>query len=78
MQDLERRPTSAMSEGELLRAGLGRGLGVHRIEPRSETCCCGDVIRVEDGADEWLIARAVNIHNQSTRHARWATLEGLR
>ncbi len=62
-----------MTEVELM-----RGMGVYRIEPRSEQCCCGGVIRVEDGEDEWLTARAVRLHNASTAHEQWAIAAGWR
>jgi len=76
VDELARKPTSAMSEADLERGGLGRG--VRRIEPRSEPCACGGVIRVEDGADEWLTACAVRLHNESTGHRQWAIAAGWR
>lgn len=37
-----------------------------RIEP----CICGDRIVVGDRSDQSATARAVSVHNSSTRHAR--------
>lgn len=76
MDELARRPTSAMSEADLERAGLGRG--ARHIQPRTEPCVCGGEIRVEDRDDEWLVARAVAVHNESTAHRQWAIAAGWR
>jgi hypothetical protein len=70
--DLARMPTSAISEAELERGGLGR-LGPRTL---TEACGCGGVIVAED--DSFAIADAVHAHNESTSHAQWAIRVGMR
>jgi hypothetical protein len=61
MRDLERLPTSAMAEADLV-AGYA---GAVRVEP----CACGGVIRAH--ANDRAIAYAVTGHNASERHRAW-------
>jgi hypothetical protein len=62
MHELERAPTSAMSEATLVAAyGHGNGLLV-------EPCACGGEIACE----EPRIAAAVQAHNATPAHRHWA------
>lgn len=72
LEMLERLPTSALSERELL-AGYAEAV-VPAL--RSEPCACGGVIWARDRAA--AIAGAVAVHNASTGHAAWAIAAGLR
>lgn len=76
MDVLAKRPTSALSEVDLFSGGVGRD--GRQIFGREERCACGGLIRVADRDDGWLIGRTVRLHNESTRHAHWATKVGLR
>ena len=72
MDELERRPTSAITEAQLEQGGLGRRGPL----TRTEACACGGVIVAED--DDWAIALEVRSHNESTRHEQWAIAVGWR
>jgi len=72
MDELERRPTSAISEAQLEQGGLG----LRRPHTLFERCACGAIIAAED--DDPSIAEAVRFHNRSTRHEQWAIGAGLR
>lgn len=65
LEALERRPTAATSEADLLRS-YARHL-VARVEP----CACGGAIAVEDDLDGSEIREAVRVHNLSTLHEQW-------
>jgi hypothetical protein len=72
VEELERRPTSAISEAQLEQGGLG----VRRPRWLTEQCACGGVIQAED--DDPAIMAAVAVHNASTAHTHWAIATGFR
>lgn len=65
---LERMPTSAISERELM----------HGYQPArvSRPCGCGGWIEAIDTRD--AITEAVAVHNSSTAHGAWAIAHGWR
>lgn len=64
-------PTSALTESDLLRAGLGQRL------PRivQESCVCGGLISAEDYDSD--IRAAVAHHSRTEMHRGWRSRNGL-